>query len=525
MKTKSISFATAIAILLALSLPLLGAIENVSAQNENVVLRLSPDVIVGPPPDLGETFTLELQIQDVTNLWSWKVGLSWDATVLHLVDVDDGGFLPDPLIAKSSTPDNVNGILSEVYGVNDNPDGGSGSGVLAYFDFEVVGFGDDIAINIDAPVLAKFDETNPDGEAISIVSVTGATFTLGAPPAHGPTAKFTPADGTWYTVGDSIALDASSSTPGYDTLPVAEICPITDYSWELTGAITMSFSGETASIPASAVGDVTVTLTVTAPDPTPSESGPGFTETGALTKTLHIQAVPEGADIDVYTERGGQGPDAASDAYGPQELIVFYAEVTYNGAAVVNKDVAFEIQDETGHVWAYRTGVTDSNGIASAEYRLPWPDVDPTSVFGEWSIVATVDVSQQVETDTVTFEFNYIIDVISVQTLTNAGVPAVSFARGEMVKVNMTLSNIRNVDVDVTYTVTIYDEAQVPIAAWSADSSVDANDADWFAETLAIPTYAFVGQATVYINVLTTLPSLGGVPYCPEASINFAITA
>lgn len=513
--------ALSIAIMMAMSISL-GTIKTANAQA--TVLSLQPGTISGPPPDLGETFTVTLEIADVTNLWGWAVNLAWGPTVLEMVGAPtEGTFLQPGTLFAAAPPDNVNGILPDMSCGRTTATGVSGSGVLASMTFRVKGYGS-TTINITYSEL--LDPAIPHNQILH--TIANSNFNLPPPPAHGPTAKFTPADGTWYMEGDSIFLDATSSTPGYDTVPVAEVCPITSYDWQIDfgndGSVEMIFGGVTATILASIVGDVKVTLTVTAPDPTPP-SGSGYSTTDTEIHILHIRAIPQGADIDIYTQRGGVGPDAQSDAFGPQELVILYAKVTYNNVPVANKDVAFEIQNADGTAIAYRTGRANSEGIATAEYRLPWPDEDPEAGFGIWTIIGTVDVSQVVVNDTCTFQFDYIIKIVSVQTLLQNNTPATSFARESSVKVNVTLSNIRKVDVATTVTITIYDEAKVPIAAFVVEISVTAQGQTWTAGTMTIPSWAFVGQATVYVNALTQLPSLSGVPCCPESAINFQITA
>jgi hypothetical protein len=516
MKTQKI-LALTIAIFLAMSISL-GYRNNANAQA--TTMSLNPQNTSGL--DVGNTFNITVHVADVADLWGWRVGLTWNPAVLAVVyppGAYEGPFLKTggSTIFTPAPPNNATGVLPEIAGALFTTSGVSGSGDVAIVTFKVMGYGSS-SINMTGSVLQ-----DPNSAPISHQDLNAMVTTLAPPPAHGPTAMFTPADGTYYTVGDTISLDASSSLPGYDTASVSEVCPITIYSWKITGAMSMTFGGSTASFGATTVGDLTVNLTVTAPDPhLPSASG--FSNTSTVIKTLHILAIPVGAAIDVYTDRGGQGPNARSDAFGPQELVSIYAKVTYNGAPVVGKSVAFEIRNAQNQSIAYVTGVTDTNGIATAEFRLPWPDTNPESVFGNWAIVATVDVSQVMVSDTVALQFDYIIRIVSIQTLTTSNAPASSFARGTQMKINVTLSNIRTVAVTTTLTMTIYDNCNVPVAAFFVDITVPAQGQTAIAGTLNIPTYAFVGTATAYVNALTQLPSLGGVPYCPEGTRQFLIT-
>jgi hypothetical protein len=516
MKTQKI-LALTIAIFLAASI-YLGLVNNANAQA--TTLSLNPQTTSGV--DVGNTFAVTVHVADVANLWAWKIGLTWDPAMLAMVyppGAQEGPFLKTggSTIFTPATPNNATGVLTEIASALLTSTTVSGSGDLATMTFKVVGYGSS-NINITGSILEDFNEA-----PIAHTDVNAIVTTLAPPPAHGPTAMFTPADGTYYTVGDTVSLDASSSLPGYDTANVAEVCPIATYSWKITGAMSMTFGGSTASFTTTIVGDLTVNLTVTAPDPH-LPSAQGFSNTSTLIKTLHIQAVPVGATIDVYTDRGGQGPNATSDAYGPQELVNIYAKVTYNNAPVVGKSVAFEIQNAQNQAIAYVSGVTNANGVATAEFRLPWPDTNPESVFGNWAIVGTVDVSQVVVNDTVAFQFNYIIQIVSMQTLQTSNAPASSFARGTQMKVNVTLSNIRTVAVTTTLTITICDNCNVPVASFTVDITVPAQGQTAAAGTLNIPSYAFVGTATAYANALTQLPSQGGVPYCPEGNKQFVIT-
>ena len=51
------------------------------------------------------------------------------------------------------------------------------------------------------------------------------------------------------------------------------------------------------------------------------------------------------ANIDVFTNRGGIGPNVNSGSYGPQELVQMYANATYRNTAIVNQDVAFYVKN------------------------------------------------------------------------------------------------------------------------------------------------------------------------------------
>ncbi len=229
-----------------------------------------------------------------------------------------------------------------------------------------------------------------------------------------------------------------------------------------------------------------------------------------------------GARIDVFTGKGGAGSAAGSPPYGPQELIRMYALVTYNNAPVANLDVTFSVKNSAGDAIALRLGRTNSSGYAVADYRLPWPDTsNPEGIFGTWSIVASVSVSQVTVSDTVQFVYNYVVNLAS-----NNGVqlPA-SVHRQSTLNLVVTIESIANPAVTSTLVVTVYDEAKVPIGSYVTTNTYGSGGSSSVSVAIKIPSWAFIGTATVYADILTNTPSAGGVSRCPEKVATFQIVA
>jgi hypothetical protein len=101
-----------------------------------------------------------------------------------------------------------------------------------------------------------------------------------------------------------------------------------------------------------------------------------------------------------------------------------------------------------------------------------------------------------------------------------------TFSRdGDDVRVRVTLTNIRDEGLPAYYTFTIYDAAKVPVISNQGSITVNGGQATDPALDLDIPSWAFVGMGTVYVNVFDKAPQLTGVPYCPEASAAIQIEA
>jgi len=278
---------------------------------------------------------------------------------------------------------------------------------------------------------------------------------------------------------------------------------------------------------------VEVTLTVYAPDCDPSDRHPDFIDTDLVTNIIHILPPIMGADIDVYTQRGGTGKgcdkdtgveygpygtfpfqtwSAMSDSFGPQEEVTICAKVTYNDEPVENKLVAFEVWDPSNTTVIYREAATDENGTACVSFRIPWKGASADSEFGAWLIIATVDIAEHVVMDKCRFRFGYLVYI------TGVAVDPASLHKLEDLSITVTLGNIALTSKDVFVTIVLYDECGVPINHFGSMVTVTPISKVCPVVTLTIPKWAFVGTGKIYVNVFDAPPYLMGTPMCPEDS-------
>lgn len=119
--------------------------------------QVSTTVFVDPPTIkdkvIGETVTVDIKVSNVTHLYGWQVGLTFNPEVLNCTGYYEGEFLKrgldpeDPNVGTfwiNRTPpwDNTKGIVY-FHGCTrlGQITGASGSGQLAYITFEVIGTG------------------------------------------------------------------------------------------------------------------------------------------------------------------------------------------------------------------------------------------------------------------------------------------------------------------------------------------------------------------------------------------------
>ncbi len=237
-----------------------------------------------------------------------------------------------------------------------------------------------------------------------------------------------------------------------------------------------------------------------------------------------------GRMIDVYVPiypdpYGGQGLNETSDMFRPQKTVPLWANVTYNAEPVQSKLVTFEIINPKGEVVAVRVAYTDENGVARTEFGIPWPCEDPwETIFGEWTVVASVDIRCTVVKDWLRFKVWWEVEIVSVTP------KQTSYKKCENAEFEITIRTYREQKGTAIIAITVYDDLDVPIGHayvpidYGHDKHVYCQF--WnYTTTLSVPVpkWAFVGVGKVYAVVLSNYPSKCGDAYGPEASATFSI--
>ena len=125
-----------LAIVLSVTMTLL-PILRVSAVTTN--LKITPALVEDVP--VGTNFDVNLEVQDVTELWSWMCVISWDPSVLSCVSVSRGPFIPDPVMWLAAPP-NASAIPSQsCISMTVPKTGYNGSGTLATITFNATAVG------------------------------------------------------------------------------------------------------------------------------------------------------------------------------------------------------------------------------------------------------------------------------------------------------------------------------------------------------------------------------------------------
>jgi hypothetical protein len=270
-----------------------------------------------------------------------------------------------------------------------------------------------------------------------------------------------------------------------------------------------------------------------------------FTITQDSTITWQWALLP--ASIDISTNKGGTGWNVSANAFGPEEQVTVIAKVnSAGGVPRAGQQVVLTLTYANGNSYSIPAASTNTNGLITTSFRLEWANPDPAVNFGVAKISATAVMAETTLNDTLNFQYNYILRVTDVEITNSNGHssptngPYFSRYDGPAVQVKVTVKNyhwsLSSSDVTNFYlSGTIYDNNNVPVAyqllpeainpVVSESLNPDGSYSTIFTLTLNIPSYAFVGQANLYVNIFTDNPTNLGAPFCPETSAKLMIDA
>ena len=241
---------------------------------------------------------------------------------------------------------------------------------------------------------------------------------------------------------------------------------------------------------------------------------------------------PLGGAIDIYTQYpdpfGGQGPNKPSDMFWPQKGITICANVTYADWPEQNKDVAFQVIDPNGLTWGIWVNRTNDDGVACVFVRMPWPCDDPENQLGEWTVIATVDVACIVVNDTLTFKYDYKVNIW------DAHVDDVdSYKHCEWINVTIYYGSYALLPYSITFAITAVDASGVPFGYDFVTVEIGGHSMSGYCQyfngtevlSVHVQKWARPPVGRIYVVGLSGLPSEGGSAETPVFVIVFSIEA
>jgi len=165
-KVKMLFFVSLLGILLIVSTPVVNSVfVNLISPTETLPLSSTAEVFVDPSYifndtlQSGSTFTVNVNVSDVVDLYTWQLNVSWDPSILNVNSLTAGEFLLRTASADMTASfqigsvinatDNVEGYTGMAESILGDVSGITGNGTLVSIEFLVVGYGEsNLTINV-----------------------------------------------------------------------------------------------------------------------------------------------------------------------------------------------------------------------------------------------------------------------------------------------------------------------------------------------------------------------------------------
>jgi PKD repeat protein len=350
---------TLLLILSALALTI--TVTKVSAQTASITLDPSEVTLT----EVNSEFTLDVMVEDVQDLWSWKVAVEWNPAYLTLVgEPVEGGFLKQggSTLYLVGIINSAEGYIAEVSSTILGQADASGEGVLCTLTFKAIKTCIETPINIVNTTLLSSEYNAGDSSNTPIshaVQNPVATVTLvvgTAPVANAGDPQTT-------DEGKSITLDGSKSYPTDGSLT---------YAWSFTDGSSKTLNGATVSYAFDTPGVHEVTLTV--------ENINGEQSTATVDITVNDITAPEPA-IQAILRETQQTLDltgvlpvdqwikfSAAESYDPEDGAIAFYTWTVNGELISSGKAAETAQHKFTEAGTYTVSLTimDNRGHNNA---------------------------------------------------------------------------------------------------------------------------------------------------------------
>jgi len=321
---------------------------------------------LGPDPSYGETFTVNVTLNDVSEPSQHLIGVMYrvlfNSTILEAVLVEEG-----PFFQYWATQEALGGNPPNSYP--------PGTFFVDFINDSEFIYGDNVLIGqmIYPDNTGIWNEPLPDGSGV----IAMITFKVIYPISYGEQNICTTL---------SIATDSSMEAIGLDNMVDQNVVDVQlAPPCESQVCITWDWPGRMLDLYGGAVNSYMI--------------------------ELDDQPIPQ-----FVPPYGGQGLGVPMDLVEPQSWVYLNANVTYNYWPVQHKNVAFEIQEPDGTVYTKLTAFTDDYGVASIGFRMPWPCDNPEILFVIWHITATVQLADEVVIDTMDYKYDYLVHIFKVTT-------------------------------------------------------------------------------------------------------------
>jgi len=463
----------------------------------------------------GESFAIDIKVTDVNGLYGWQTILHYNPNVLKATGIDEGSFLKTQgETLFNFTLNQTSGEVTAFGTLIGNVSGVSGTGVLLTTTFEAKNLGnsaldldDDENMTILGDVHShRIDRTVVDG----VVQVVPPIYDIAIESLIATPNKVV--DGQTVDV-HVIAANRGNRTETFDVTlycneTVIDTRMVNDLSPKMTRALT--FVWDTTGVTSNAVYIIKAEASQV-PSETILENNvredvvevvTGIHDVAVIGLFPSSQFTYKGRIVNIYAVVKNEGNYTET----------FDLTVYGNDTAIETKTVNLEYNATEHITFAWNT----SNAETNATYLLK---AAASLVLGE------EDSYNNNCTD------GYVtlyppglieIEILELTPCDDSGHAVSSFTAGTTAYFKITVQSTSLEAEQILLTMNLYDSRGTTIGVISFKGPI-GSETSTFMPGFPVPETASHGTATVYVNVLTDWPHLGGVPHCPEEYTTFEV--
>lgn len=465
----------------------------------------------------NEVFTINITVADVTDLYGWEIKLYYDSSILNGLSVSEGSLLKD--IGGTFFNFTINNNYDVTYGqikvfntlLGETP-GAYGTGVLCTVTFETGDLGIS-ALDLEDTILADINSNlMPHIIANGAVQVVRAVYDVAVSSVS--VSSNIAVNGQLVEVYVTVANLGNRT----ETFQVAAYYNETVISEQTVGElspqaeIALTFMWDTSPITPNATRIIKAEASQV-PGETDIENNvlvygavtivQGIHDVAVLDVRPSSDKVYEGETINIFVTVANKGN------YTETFDVTVYRDVTPISVQTV-EHLTYGRLFELIFPW-------NTEGVASNKTYVI--GAVASAVEGETSFEDNVFT----DGDVTVYPYGLLsIEIVEVIPSDQFGQPLTSFLRGTMANFKLRLNCSLFGAKGILLTINLYDAGGNTIGVVSFQGPI-ASGITTFALGMPIPSTAGTGEATVYANVLSDWPHLGGRPYSPEASATFEI--
>jgi len=483
---------------------------------DNATLLIEPQSI--KVWDTGESFTINVNVTEVSGLYGWQIKLCYNPNVLNGTEITEGSFLKthgqsffdftfdDKYNSTHGRVTAFSTLVGDVSGVN-------GTGVLLTLTFKTKNIGNSM-LDLEETVLGDMN-SNPMSHTVidGVVQVVNlihdvAVESLVAVPnkvVDGQTVDIHVITANRGNTTETFNVTIYYNETVIETRMVKDLPPKTTaalaFIWNTTGVTpnaTYILKAEASQVPLETILDNNVY------EDGAVEVVQGIHDVAVTGVFCSSQSTYKGRIVNIYVMVENEGNYTET----------FNLTVYRNDTTIEIKTVRLQYGATEFVTIAWNTTDAETNAtylLKAAASLVPEEENPDNNIFTDGFVTIYPPTPLKIE-------------IVELTSCDESGYAVNGFTAGTTVYFKITVQSTSLEAEQILLTVNVYDSSGTAIGVISFSGPI-GSETTTFRPGFPIPETVSLGTATVYVNVLTDWPHLGGVPHCPEESTTFEVVA